>query len=175
MKQDEKRVFNETWKRLSETQEEGAKVTDVLEDFDPSLGRGEGQGGDSVKPADLVGMALLVKVSTVQKEIKTSYGEKDAVDVDIAGVANGKVARGLRWFNPAVVDALRPYEGKVVPLKLAWVTGNSGRAYLTAESLSEIENAAAKALYAKGDPFAPEEPDPVAKGEAAANDEGPRW
>jgi hypothetical protein len=123
--------------------------------------------GDRLPTKDVVGSLLLVRVNKVVEGIVTKFGEKSAVDLDVCGVATGKVAYGVRWFNGAVVDGLAQYVGQVVPLKLGWVTSAAGNPYVAPEALSDAEYEQANAFYDKGDPFAPEAPAAAAPPSAA--------
>lgn len=114
--------------------------------------------GERLSAKEVAGSLLLVRVNGVKKNVTTKFGEKDAIDIDVCGVATGKAAHGVRWFNGAIVDGLAPYVGQVVPLKIGWVTSAAGNPYLAPEELSDAEYEQANAFYDKGDPFAHKTP-----------------
>jgi len=138
-----------------------------------------------VNPSDVVGTALLIKVNGVKEGVMTKHGgPKEMVEIDLCGVDSKKVALDQGWFNEALIDALRPYMGQVIAVKLAYHTGASGRPYIVAEGVTEEESKRAQALLDKENPFSDQTgqsngngsgPVAVAEPPLTAASSGPRW
>lgn len=112
--------------------------------------------GVRIKPSDVVGALLLVKVHELKTGIKTKYDDDaSAVSLDIVSVETGNVAPDQLWFNGAVVDGLKDYVGDVLPIRLEWATSaSSGNAYLTVAEVEDAEfDAATQFLEANPNVF----------------------
>jgi hypothetical protein len=132
----------------------------MLDDFTPNENN-----GDSLKPSEIVGHLLIVRVRQRKEGIVTQYTPEggpgvtvDVVDLDHAdtdtGVIGPKAFSDVLWMNGALVDNLTPNVGKTIAIKLVWATGKSGRAYVSIEAADVAEKAKAAAyLTANPDPW----------------------
>ena len=104
--------------------------------------------GDSLSPKDIVSTPLLVKVLEIRGGIKTKFKPEgtDAVILDVLNLLTQEIKLGVMWFNGAIVDNLKPYVGKALPIELVYQqpTGG-GNAYLIPKMLDGANLEAAKA------------------------------
>lgn len=102
---------------------------------------------DSLKPSDAQDRPLVVSVRERREGIVTKYQKDGApgVVVDVADVKEGRVYANVLWMNGALVDALTPYVGNVVPIKLVMTPPKKagGYPYLSVEALTGPELALA--------------------------------
>lgn len=132
----------------------------MLDDFQPNENN-----GDSLKPSEIVGHLLIVRVRQRKEGIVTQYTPEggpgvvvDVVDLDHpdpdTGVIGPKAFSDVLWMNGALVDNLTPNVGKTIAIKLVWTTGKSGRAYVSIEGADPTDKARAAAhLTANPDPW----------------------
>lgn len=102
-----------------------------------------------VAPRDLIGALLVIKVKEVKADLKTKFAPqgKTGIAIDVASVTSGNSAPDQLWFNPAITDALAPYVGATVAVKLAYrVSGSTGYRYIAVEPVTEQEQAKADAF-----------------------------
>lgn len=121
--------------------------------------------GDSLKPSEIVGHVLVVRVRQRKDGIVTQYTPEggpgivvDVVDLDHVDtdteVIGPRAFTDVLWMNGALVDNLTPNVGKTIAVKLVWATGKSGRAYVAIEAATDAEKArAATYLTANPDPW----------------------
>lgn len=131
-----------------------------LDDYTPNE-----NSGDSLKPSEIVGHNLIVRVRQRKEGIVTQYTPEggpgivvDVVDFDHADAETGaigpKAFADVLWMNGALVDNLTPNVGKTIAVKLVWVKGKNGREYVAIEAANDAEKAKAGAyLTATPDPW----------------------
>jgi len=74
-----------------------------------------------VKPVDVEGLALLVKVRDYRTGITTAFGEKDAVELDCVVLKTGEHNASCLWFGGRIIGKLK---GKIGALVLCKVERN---------------------------------------------------
>lgn len=96
--------------------------------------------GDQLKPSDVAGHPLIVKVYEHRTGITTKFkpnGDGTAVLVDVLNLTNGEVSVNVLWFNGAIVDNLVGYVGgDALAIKLVYKESKSGNSYLIPEALA---------------------------------------
>lgn len=106
------------------------------------------QTGDSYAPKDAAGQPLLVKVLEHRTGVKTKFKPEgtDAVLLDVLNLATSELKLGVMWFNGALVDNLKPYLGKALPIRLvSQKAKGSTNEYLIPQMLDGADLEAAKA------------------------------
>ena len=71
-------------------------------------------GGDGVKLSDLLGHTIIAKPTAYEPSIATSFGDTDAVRVDVADLMTGEHHTDALWFPGYVVGALKGRIGELV-------------------------------------------------------------
>lgn len=99
--------------------------------------------GDRLKPSEIAGHPLIVKVHEHRTGITTTHnpdGDAVAVRVDVLDLTNGQVSINVLWFNGAIVDNLVGYVGgDPVAIKLSYRKSKSGNDYLVPEALVDAD------------------------------------
>lgn len=113
---------------------------------------------DSLKPSEAQDRPLVVHVVERRENIVTKFQPAGApgVIVDVADVKAEAVYVGVLWMNGALVDALTPYAGKTLPIRLVMTPSKKagGYPYLSVEALDGADlEAAAKWDSANPDAF----------------------
>ena len=103
--------------------------------------------GDQLKPSDVAGHPLIVKVYEHRTGITTKFkpnGDGTAILVDVLNLTNGEVSVNVLWFNGAIVDNLVGYVGgDALAIKLVYKESKSGNSYLIPEALADADLQAA--------------------------------
>lgn len=132
----------------------------ALDDYTPNE-----NSGDSLKPSEIVGHQLIVRVRQRKDGIVTQYTPEggpgivvDVVDLDATDTATGvigpKAYSDVLWMNGALVDNLTPNVGKTIAVVLVWVKGKNGREYVSIEAADDAAKAKAGAyLTSNPDPW----------------------
>lgn len=85
-------------------------------------------GGGSVKPADVEGHLLLVEPTEYVPSISTSFGEKDAIRVNVHDVTDQVSHDDVLLFGTALIGSLKSQVGKRVLGVMAKGTAKPGQA-----------------------------------------------
>lgn len=97
--------------------------------------------GDQLKPSDVAGHPLIVKIYEHRTGITTKFkpnGDGTAVLVDVLDLTNGTVSVNVLWFNGAIVDNLVGYVGgDALAIKLVYKESKNGNSYLIPEALAD--------------------------------------
>jgi hypothetical protein len=113
--------------------------------------------GDTFKPHEHIGAALIVKVLERKNGVVTPNTPEGgpAVIVDLVDLTDGNVYRDVLWMGGSFVDALTPYVGKgPVVIGVESRVGKSGRAYAAPLTATPANIELAQSFYTKkGDPF----------------------
>lgn len=114
--------------------------------------------GDQYKPREHYGNHAIVKVLEHKPEVVTpnSPNGAPAVIVDVYDLNLKAVYRDVLMMTGAIVDTFKPHVGGA-PLVVQWEkrVAKNGRDYAAPAPAVEAAIAAAEAVYAAGDPFAP--------------------
>jgi len=86
------------------------------------------QGGGSVKPVDLEGHLLIVEPLEYVQSISTSFGEKDAIRVNVHDVTDEASHEDVLLFGTALIGSLKSQVGKRVLGVLGKGTAKPGQA-----------------------------------------------
>lgn len=70
--------------------------------------------GDRFSAAEANGHLLLVKPLSVEADINTANGVKDAIRVDVADLSTGQTYFGTMWFGGVLIGSLRTRIGQLV-------------------------------------------------------------
>lgn len=117
-----------------------------------------GENSERFRPAEHDGELLLLLCSSFSENVATSYGTKDAVEVDrvvvLDGPNEGQVYRGVRLFNTVLVQQLTTaaQQGKAAVGRMgAGAAGQNGRApWKLMPATEEDQDKAGKWLEAQG-------------------------
>jgi len=71
-------------------------------------------GGGSLRPADVEGHLLIVEPTEYVASIATSFGEKDAIRVNVHDVTEGESHNDVLLFGTALIGSLKSQVGKRV-------------------------------------------------------------
>ena len=133
-------------------------------------------GGDSLTPADAEGHLLVVEPVEYVTSIATTYGDKDAIKVDVHDITAQASYTGVLWFPGALIGALKgrigqkvlavmgrgqAKPGQAAPWVLVDASGNptavqAATAYLTGAMAAQLtEPEPAPAAAGKGKKAAP--------------------
>ena len=74
--------------------------------------------GGSLAMADIEGQALLIKVRDYRTGVSTSFGEKDAIELDVVTLKTGEHHASILWFAGRVIGKLKGKVGALVLAKL---------------------------------------------------------
>lgn len=114
--------------------------------------------GDMFVPKDNVGHVLVIKphevktgVVTSQSTDGTSAVAADLVDLNAPG--GPAIYRNALLFGGAFVDALRPYLGRLVAVRVEQQTSKSGRLYCHPAALDAATTQRARAWVDQNNPF----------------------
>ncbi len=120
------------------------------------------QGGDTAKPADLAGHLLIVKPNDYRTGILTSFGEKDAVSVDLVDLDDvdpdtgevGHQYHGALWFSGALVGSCKNQIGTLVLARMSQGTAKAGQSppWLLADATTDAAAVQAGALWLSSHP-----------------------
>ena len=115
--------------------------------------------GDRFAPKDNIGHVIVVKPLEYKTGIVTgnSPNGTDAIGanlVDLDAPGEPAVYNDALIFGGSFVDAFKPYLGQVVVVKIEQRTSKAGRLYAAPITATPADIERAKALFAKGDPFA---------------------
>lgn len=86
------------------------------------------QGGGSVKPAEVEGHLLIVEPIEYVQNISTSFGEKDAIRVNLHDVTEGSSHDDVLLFGTALIGSLKTQLGKRVLGVMGKGTAKPGQA-----------------------------------------------
>ena len=115
--------------------------------------------GDTYRPREHYGNHAIVKVIEYKAEVVTpnSPNGAPAVIVDVYDLNKKAVFRDVLMMTGAIVDTFKPLVGGA-PIVVQWEkrVAKNGRDYAAPAPAVEAAIAAAEAVYANGDPFAPE-------------------
>lgn len=108
--------------------------------------------GDKFRLSDHVGTTLAITVQSVEEEVNTKYGLKDAIKADVTivdGLMAGMDFGDVLLFQAAVVNSLRDFVGDDEPVvaKVIETTSKSGNTYLGLAAPSADAWDKAQALY----------------------------
>jgi hypothetical protein len=84
-------------------------------------------GGDTLKPADVLGHALIIRPSEIVCDIETTFGPTDAVRVNVADLTTGELHTDVLWFPKGLLAALRSKLGANVLAQMAQGTAKPGQ------------------------------------------------
>jgi hypothetical protein len=117
--------------------------------------------GDRFAPKDNIGHVIVVKPLEYKTGIVTgnSPNGTDAIGanvVDLDAPGEPAVYLDALIFGGSFVDAFKPFLGQVVVVKIEQRTSKAGRLYSAPVVAGPADIERAKALFAKGDPFAAE-------------------
>ena len=104
--------------------------------------------GDKLGAKDIMNTPLLVKVREERESVRTKHKPEGtpAIVLDVLNLMTQEIKLGIMWFNPAVVDNLRPHIGKAMAIQLVTQQPKgTGNAYLIPEQLEGANLDAAKA------------------------------
>lgn len=110
------------------------------------------QSGDSVKPAELVGHLLIITPLEYKPSIVTSFGDTDAIAVDLIDLTTNEEFKDVLFFNAALKSSLKPNIGKVVLAKMNLGAAKPGKSapYILDAVTDEASIALATARLASG-------------------------
>jgi hypothetical protein len=115
--------------------------------------------GDSYKPREHYGNHAIVKVTEYKPNVVTvnNADGAPAVIVDVYDLNKKAVFRDVLMMTGSIVDTFKPLVGGA-PIVVQWEkrVAKNGRDYAAPAPAVEAAIAAAEAVYANGDPFAPE-------------------
>ncbi len=116
--------------------------------------------GDSYRPRDHYGNSAICIVLGYKPDVITpnSPNGAPAVLVDVYDLNVKAAFRNVLMMTGAIVDGFKPHVGTRKPIVIKWDkrTAKSGRDYPAPVPATDAAINAAKAIYAAGDPFAPE-------------------
>lgn len=129
----------------------------MLKNYVPrETGEGSGENKEHVNPRDILNVPVILFVREI-KSIKTKFAPegKDAVIVDVASPATGKVVDDNAWFNDALIDQLKGEVGQMIATKVVYKQSASGYNYFTLNPLTDAELATATQFveHKDGNPF----------------------
>lgn len=114
--------------------------------------------GDTYKPREHYGNHAIVKVLEYKPEVVTSNSPNGApaIIVDVYDLNKKAVFRDVLMMTGAIVDTFKTLVGGG-PIVVQWEkrVAKNGRDYAAPAPAVEAAIAAAEAVYANGDPFAP--------------------
>lgn len=84
-------------------------------------------GGDSLKPADVLGHLLIVRPLEHVASIPTSFGDKDAIRCDVADLDANEIHRDVLWFPGLLIGGLKNSIGGVVLAVMSQGTAKPGQ------------------------------------------------
>lgn len=137
-----------------------------LDDYTPNENN-----GDSLKPSEIIGHLLIVRIRQRKDGIVTQYSPEGGpgIIVDVVDLEDGAVYSDVLWMNGAIVDNLTPNVGKTIAIRLVWIAGKNGRNYVGIEAADDTAKAKAGTfLTSNPDPWqqladvAPATPAPAA-------------
>jgi hypothetical protein len=76
-------------------------------------------GSGGVALADLLGHAAIIRPTSHEPSIPTSFGDKDAIRVDVADLTSGEYHPDALWFSGSVIGALKGRIGQLVLAQVA--------------------------------------------------------
>jgi hypothetical protein len=114
--------------------------------------------GDQYKPREHYGNHAIVKVVEYKDSVVTPNSPNGApgIIVDVHDLNKKETFRDVLMMTGAIVDTFKPHVGGA-PLVVQWEkrVAKNGRDYAAPAPAVEAAIAAAEAVYANGDPFAP--------------------
>ena len=84
-------------------------------------------GGDSLKPADVLGHLLIVRPLEHRFGIVTSFGEKDAIRCDVADLTTNEVHKDVLWFPGGLVGSLKGSIGELILARMGQGVAKPGQ------------------------------------------------
>ena len=87
-----------------------------------------GGGGDSLAPADVEGHVLVVEPQEYVASITTSFGDKDAIRVNVHDITTQTSHADVLWFPGGLIGALKGQIGKRVLGVMTKGTAKPGQA-----------------------------------------------
>ena len=85
-------------------------------------------GGGSLKPAEVEGHLLVVEPTEYVANIATSFGDKDAIRVNVHDVTDGETHNDVLLFGTALIGSLKSQVGKRVLGVMTKGTAKPGQA-----------------------------------------------
>lgn len=86
------------------------------------------QGGGSLRPADVEGHLLVVEPTEYVPVVATSFGEKDAVRVNVHDITDSETHNDVLLFGTALIGSLKTQVGKRVLGVMTKGTAKPGQA-----------------------------------------------
>ena len=83
--------------------------------------------GDQLKPADVLGHALIICPTEVVCDIETTFGPADAIRVNVADLTDGTVHLDVLWFPRGLLSSLRSNVGQTVLAQMAQGVAKPGQ------------------------------------------------
>lgn len=68
----------------------------------------------TLAPADVNNHLLLIKPTSLESEVPTSYGVSDAIRCDVADLSTGELHENVLWFPKVLVSSLQTRIGQMV-------------------------------------------------------------
>ncbi len=124
---------------------------ELIEEYVPPVS----EDSDDYKPRDNYGNPCIVRVREFKAEITTVNGTADAMFADIHDLSLNQTFRNVMLMGGAFVDGLKPYLGKLLVVSWEKKMSTANRPYAVPKAATPEQIALAKAVLAKGDPFAP--------------------
>lgn len=85
------------------------------------------QGGDSLKPSDVLGHLLIVRPLEHVFGIVTTFGEKDAIRCDVGDVTANEIHKDVLWFPGGLVGSLKNSIGSTILATMTQGTAKPGQ------------------------------------------------
>ena len=85
-------------------------------------------GGGSLKPAEVEGHLLVVEPTEYVANIATSFGDKDAIRVNVHDITDGETHNDVLLFGTALIGSLKSQVGKRVLGVMTKGTAKPGQA-----------------------------------------------
>lgn len=85
-------------------------------------------GGETVKPAEVEGHLLVVEPIEYRASVATSFGDKDAIIVNVHDIHAGTSHESVMWFSGALVGSLKNRIGTRVLAVMGKGTAKPGQA-----------------------------------------------
>ena len=124
-----------------------------------------GQGGETLKPADVIGHLLIITPKEYRTGILTSFGEAEAIECDVVDLDTGTAYHSALFFNVALRASLRSNIGSTVLSRMGQGIAKPGKSapYILIDATSDVEAVAKATAYlaSAGSAPAPSAPSPA--------------
>jgi hypothetical protein len=84
-------------------------------------------GGDKLALADINNHAVIIRPVSYEQSIPTTYGDSDAIKVDVVDLTTGLFHEGVLWFSGMVIGALKSRIGELVLAQVTQGTAKPGQ------------------------------------------------